>query len=458
MIDPLGTVAPPQPPSAGGRGRGTVLLVLVIVVLVAGMATVLIRDEGAPPARPRATTVPGGALTTTTAPAATVDAELATALASMRDQVEAIRGLPWKSEIPVRIVSRPELARRVQALTTEEFDRRSDELAAGEAILKLLGLVPDGVNYRRTLEDLFSGGVLGYYDDRTKELLVGAGRGALSVYTRSTLVHELTHALSDQHFDFGSRIEALDDQGRTEESVAFLALVEGDAETVRILWEQRHLDEAERSSLAAGDPDLDLSVFGRTPPYLVASLLFPYTSGTAFVDGLRRAGGFAAVDAAYQRPPVSTAEILHPARYAADDTPPAAPPLDPFPQTCRTVDEGTLGEFDMRSLLDEELPGAEAARAADGWVVDGYALVRCGSRDALVDRWTARDDADGAELTGALARWARAWSGSPAGPAADGRFSGPGGAGRIRRAGSQVELVVADDAATAALVAGPGAP
>jgi hypothetical protein len=54
---------------------------------------------------------------------------------------------------------------------------------------------------------------------------------------------------------------------------------------------------------------------------------------------------------------------------------------------------------------------------------------------------------DAGRLFEALGRWARAWSGRAV--AADGRFSGASGAGRIVRSGNRIELVLAQDVATA---------
>ncbi|MGH3851518.1 MAG: hypothetical protein ACRDRT_17820, partial [Pseudonocardiaceae bacterium] len=347
-------------------------------------------------------------------------------------------------------VTPAELAARVQALGLVEFDRQADDLAVSAATLELLGLIPKGTDYRRSIEDLYSGSVLGYYDDTAKELFVGAAAGPLSVFTRSTLVHELTHALTDQHFDFGPRSKALAEAELSEESVAFLSLIEGDAETVRILWESHHFNASEKSLAKAGEPGVNTAIYQRTPPYLVASLLFPYQYGTEFVDALRRSGGFGAVDAAYRQPPISTAQILHPERYLRGEEPaaPAAPAVPP--EGCQLLDQGALGEFDMRTILHQQISLAVALDAAEGWKGDRFSFVRCGLSPALVDRWTASSDADAAALAAALGRWALGWSGSRQSIGAEGFFSGPNGAGRLTYVGSEVQLVLANSAPTVA--------
>ena len=58
-----------------------------------------------------------------------------------------------------------------------------------------------------------------------------------------------------------------------------------------------------------------------TPPILRETLTFPYTTGAFYVQSAQTAGGWAAVDAFYDRMPESTEQILHPEKYAANEAP-----------------------------------------------------------------------------------------------------------------------------------------
>ena len=108
----------------------------------------------------------------------------------------------------------------------------------------------------------------------------------------------------------------------------------------------------------------------------------------------------------------------------------------------------------MGELLDRQLSSAAAHAAAAGWDGDAYTVVRCGAALGLADRWQADNPADGGLLADALAQWSKGWSGSSKAPDADGRFSGPNGSGRvIRSTTGRVDLVLADDVATADRVA-----
>ena len=452
-VDDLdGGSSPDAPKKSVDKTTLGVLVALVAVLVVAAIGVATVRDA-------KKTIRDALSATTTTVPGSTpppphggadgLSAEQRAIVDEVKVQVAAIRRLPWKRDLPVQVVSRDELSRKVKALSAEDLAENRDDIVAGESVLKLLQLVPRSMNYVATIEAL-SGAVLGFYDDETKELYVGgAGEGTLDVATRSVLAHELTHALTDQHFDFGVTGRALEDQDKSEEASALSAVIEGDAELVAVLWEETHLSDKERAEARAGAVD-DGGAYDQVPPYVIASLRFPYDAGLAFVRSRHRAGGFAEVDNAYRRPPVSTEQILHPELYAAGQGwfPPPIPDLAAA-TGCGKVDAGALGEFDMGQVLDIQLSADDARRAAAGWNGDSYAVVRCGTALGLADRWQTDNPADAGRLAEALARWSRGWSGSSRGPDAEGRFSGPKGAGRLSQSPGRVDLVLADDVATA---------
>ena len=433
-----------------------VLIALVVVLIAAGIGIATIRDARSTVQKAISTTTTtalaaGGSTVPDTTPASDLTPAQSKIVEEMKGQVASIRGLAWKGSLPVKVVSKDALAARVRKLNAEEIAENRDELTADESVLKLLKLLEKDVDYAKTIDSILAGGVLGYYDDEVKELYVGGTGDNLDPATRATLAHELTHALTDQHFDFGTRTQALDDENKTEEAFALSALVEGDAELTASLWQEQHLSARERQQAAAsGVTPEALNAYARAPRYLLESLFFPYQSGATFVQSRHRAGGFAEVDNAYRNPPTSTEHILHPETYASGQTwsPPALPDLAAA-TGCGVVDTGTLGEFDMIQILSGELASNDAKRAAAGWNGDAYGAVRCGTALGLADRWHTDNPADAGRLADALARWARGWSGSTRAADAEGRVTGPAGSARVVRNGSRVDVIVADDLATA---------
>ncbi|MGI8806687.1 MAG: hypothetical protein ACR2KK_02310 [Acidimicrobiales bacterium] len=426
-----------------------VLVAMAVVLIAAGIGIATVRDASNTIRKATATTTTTARTDASVPPASDLTPEQSKVVEEMKGQVAAIRGLAWKGTLPVKVLTKEQLATRVRAVNAEEVAENRDELTADESVLKLLQLIDKDVDYAKTIDSILAGGVLGYYDDEAKELFVGGdGSSTLDAATRSTLAHELTHALTDQHFDFGTRTKALDDQNRTEEVAAFSALIEGDAELVTGLWQERHLSARERQVAAVGST-ADVSAYSKAPPYLLEALLFPYQDGLTFAESRHRAGGFAEIDKAYRNPPTSTEHILHPETYASGQTwaPPQLPDLAAA-TGCAQVDSGTLGEFDMRHLLSREISRTDAREAAAGWNGDAFGVVRCGATLGLADRWQTDDPAAAGRLADALTRWARGWSGSGRGADGEGRVTGPDGSARVVRNGVRVDLVLAEDVAT----------
>src|SRR6516225_564633 len=137
--------------------------------------------------------------------------------------------------------------------------------------------------------------VQGYYSIKEKTLYLYddiAGN-----YERGVLIHEMVHALQDQHFgltklhqaDFGSDAE-----------LALAALIEGDATFTMI--EVLKKDQPKVTAM------LDVSL--EKAKNLRNALL--YSLGARYVKSLKDKGGWASVNARYKFPPRTTAAILNP--------------------------------------------------------------------------------------------------------------------------------------------------
>jgi hypothetical protein len=231
-----------------------VLIALVVVLIVAGIGVATVRDASETLREVTATTAstaPGAPAQPPTS--SDLTPEQARVVDDVKAEVADIRGLQWRRDLPIKFLTKDQLSQRVRELNAKEIAENREEITADEAVLKLLKLIPKDVDYAKVFDDVLAGAVLGYYDDETKELFVGdSGSAPLDAATRSVLAHELTHALTDQHFDFAARTKALDDENRTEELAALSAVIEGDANLVEALWQERHLSDRERIQAAIG--------------------------------------------------------------------------------------------------------------------------------------------------------------------------------------------------------------
>src|SRR5690606_34197782 len=124
---------------------------------------------------------------------------------------------------------------------------------------------------------------------------------------------------------------------------------------------------ARQLSLAMALPSGDL--LDKAPLAVREALLFPYRAGFSFVAALRRHHPWSAIDAAFERPPRSTEQILHPDRYEQDELPIAVDIHVPAALAAYHVVHSTVwGELGFSVFVRSHgLDERAGAQAADGW-------------------------------------------------------------------------------------------
>jgi uncharacterized iron-regulated protein len=134
----------------------------------------------------------------------------------------------------------------------------------------------------------------GYYSIKDKALFIYDDLSG--AYERGVLIHEMVHALQDQHFG----LKELHQTGfDTDAELARAALIEGDATFTMI-----ELLKKDQPRVAAMlDAPLDKAKNLRNA--------FLYVQGARYVKALKERGGWAAVNSVYRFPPRSTVSILH---------------------------------------------------------------------------------------------------------------------------------------------------
>ena len=241
-------------------------------------------------------------------------------------EVARVRGLPLKHPIPNEVVDRDELHARLLKMAAE--DKTAEDSAAEGFALERWGMIPPGTDYKALLVDVLTEQVAGYYDPETKKLTISRSAGDDPAWAEMVLAHEIDHGLQDQSFD----LHHFEDLPSTEGDAAAArhALVEGDGIAVmievmlarrraKVEWANPQIATAIENSMSA--PGAGSDGLDRAPLAIREAMLFPYRAGFGFIAALRRRQPWAAVDAAFARPPKSTEQILHPERYLADDPP-----------------------------------------------------------------------------------------------------------------------------------------
>ena len=299
--------------------------------------------------------------------------------------------------------------------------------------------------------------LLGFYDDRSRRLVVIREPGATRPLLEITLAHELVHALEDQRFGLDSG-EGLPDDAVLAEA----ALAEGSATALMVDYADKYLSIGD--VLGLGEPPRQRHPAAASSRRL---LLFPYLEGEKFITEFRgESGEWRPIDSIYRfRRPRSSEQILHPRRYALGERPERVR----VPSLSRALGPGwrrlrsaTLGEYDLRLLFDL-VGGTRPAAAAEGWAGGRFELWRrgplddscaapCVERDVayMRVRWdTPRERAE------AEREFARVWEKGLGGERLGGRarawvWSSRGGVIAMRGRGRETTAVLAPDVPLAA--------
>ncbi|MFQ5799477.1 MAG: hypothetical protein ACE5H0_12415, partial [Bacteroidota bacterium] len=276
------------------------------------------------------------------------------------------------------------------------------ELKKAERTLQAFGLFPEDKNLRETVLDLQSQQVIGFYDPENNEFYLTERseenippylreqEALLEMLFRTTMeefvaVHELTHALHDQHFDLQTL--PMSKENNDDLSLAVRALVEGDAEytTQDHLYRkiggnlQMFSELVKSNTLQIMNTAQSMSGLENFPIFLTKILMFPYTSGLLFtMEG--RTENWDKINEAYADLPASTEQILHPEKYFENRDYPTVltlPELGPILGAGWELQENNnFGEYALGVLLlhffQESADNQKNLEARNGWDGDSY--------------------------------------------------------------------------------------
>jgi len=311
--------------------------------------------------------------------AAEEDAVLARLVDSLRGPVERAAGLKFRT--PPRSALRSPAQVRAYLLAKLDEELPPARMRGLETSYRLFGMLPDTLDLRRLLLDLYTEQVAGYYDPDSTTLfgVAGADRKQL----RLVLAHEMVHALQGQYLPLDSILKATASNDRL---TAAQSILEGQATLASIdvlapgqgvtklpqFWEMYRDQVREQQSA--------MPVFARAPLVVREALIFPYLDGAEFMHWWTTEGPKDTLPYG-PRMPVSTEQILHPERYARGDVP---VPLA-FAADSGILYEDGLGESEIRVLL-ATLAGSNDVQTVVpiGWGGDRYRVYDSPGGPALV--------------------------------------------------------------------------
>lgn len=182
-------------------------------------------------------------------------------LRQLEKDIAAVRALPFKAPVNARIIPRPK-----------------------DAELKTQG----------------------YYSPREKTLFLY--NDISGAYQKGVLIHEMVHALQDQHFDLAKMKARLHQaQYDSDAERALAALIEGDATytMIEVLKKEQPKVAGMLNVPLAKAKNLDG--------------VFLYAEGARYVKALKERGGWALVNLSYKMPPRNTASVLNQKTVLATD-------------------------------------------------------------------------------------------------------------------------------------------
>jgi hypothetical protein len=355
----------------------------------------------------------------------------------LQDEVAAAGEVPFRGRVPVDYLDPKDLPRYLGEVLDDEYPEA--RARADARLLEAFGLVPRGTDLRAVRRRLLEANVAGFYDDRPgrKRLYAVSEDRRLTAANQLVLSHELRHALQDQHLDthhaLPPSVGDFDDR-----RLAFMSLLEGDATLVMERFLLRRLGED--ASRQTGDLPWPMKAEPDVPQVLHDQMVLPYVAGRGFARALWQRGGGAALKAAWDTPPASTEQVLHPEKYVAREAARAVE-VSYAPPGGKIVAEGVLGEALMRTLLGETAP----ADAAAGWGGDRYRLWDVGGGTLLVWRTAWDRAADAEEFRQALLLRLRQVHGPDRKEGPFQIFRGKHAEAAVSLAGPDVFMAVAED-------------
>lgn len=402
--------------------------------------------------------------TKTPYPTSVLDASLNSEINLIQSQVIEERQLQPKYPVPVVLLS-PEELRQIQ-VNDYQTDYSDEEAADDIYELSIVGLIDPDFDLRSFMVNLLSEQIAGFYDPEVSEMFVVQGQG-FEGPERVTYSHEYTHVLQDQNYDLRHGLNYNDDacEVDTERCAGVQALVEGDATLSEIAWFQNYATRTDLQQYIDYVNGMKSPIYDSAPAFLKDDFVFPYNQGLTFVQAIHDQGGWAAIDAVYQNPPVSTEQILHPSLYPSD-TPINVDLTDiasALGDGWREVTRNQMGEWYTYLILargedaNARLSDNAAQGAAAGWGGDEYLVLHNDTADAtafvMKTVWDTAHDAS--EFSAALQQYANTRFRVKASQGGDTlAWNYKAGYSSLYYSGDTTVWIVAPDSATAQTISG----
>lgn len=301
--------------------------------------------------------------------------EVQALIAELMIEAQQLRDLEFLTPVEVILLTNEEYQARLREIFEEDLP--PEDIEAQNAVLRVLGIIGPTDDFRQIVDTLYSSATGGFYDPESGELVVRLV-GEFGPYAESAVVHELVHALQDQHFDLADARKDLEGDA----AYVALALLEGDAFLREVTYVQSlglSDQAAYAAEYAALIAEIDKAALDTLPSYIVDSLTSAYTDGYFFHQEI----GLDEIDSQFRDPPESSEQVLESDKYRRDE--------QPLEVTLPAFDlpgyeiwfEAPAGQKDLELLLTDGIGASQAGVAASGWGGDTNRIYNSGDGESV---------------------------------------------------------------------------
>lgn len=326
---------------------------------------------------------------------------------SIRNQVETLRGKTFKQEVPVTDISEQEMREMCDRELEKQYPGQN--LTNYEELLAWFDMLPPNTDLKSVYATFMIDQVAGLYDSDTKKMRIPSftventnhvkpdqkqleklGSGLDNI----VLAHEFTHALEDQYWAIDDPKDD-DESGSTDRGTAHSFLLEGSATramaeavpaqssgrsagTYFLMWNLLHSGLGEfvlKYALLDAWKSSDSLVEG-VPETLSRTEALPYSFGYVFCADILRNWGLDGLDYIYDHRPISSEQIMHPAKaWEWRDFPVQVTVPKTLPGGWKELSHDCAGEAGVAILFGCQLKNLNRGlQLASGWDGDRAAL------------------------------------------------------------------------------------
>jgi hypothetical protein len=246
------------------------------------------------------------------------------------------------------------------------------------------GLLDSNAELYSIVENLVANQVADFYD-RPADVMYMVEASSLDPFRSVLYARQYALALQNQNFDTQTILNNAIEGQNYDQAMALLAVFEGDAQLTTILFSETLIEENPDAALEliTQSNSAPNTVLDEQAAIFKAELLFPSIYGLNFIQNLfDESNGWRLVNGVYERPPLSTEQILHPTLYLLYEAPHevSVTPLNDFwdeqspTEEWSLVRDQALGEFYLREHLRLYFEDIIADDIAAGWGGDRFLL------------------------------------------------------------------------------------